>query len=64
MTAAKGICLTMGGEAFDYREGQKEDLKPMRHSIRISKEPKNLSDPRIRLWKLRHLGAVKVLQDE
>jgi hypothetical protein len=36
----------------------------MKHSIRISKKPKNLSDPRIRLWKLNHLGAVKMLAGE
>ena len=63
-SAARGITLTMGADADDYRLHQAEDLKPMRHSIRIAKKPKNLDDPRIRLWKLKHLGAVKKLGGE
>ena len=50
--AAQCISLTMGSDAQDYVKGQKEDLKLMRHSIHISKRPKDLEDPRIRLWKL------------
>jgi hypothetical protein len=62
--AAKGISLTLGSEAIDYRVDQREDLKPMRHSIRISKKPTNRENLKLRLWKLHHLGAVKMLQDE
>jgi len=42
----------------------KESLKPMKHSIRISKKPKNLEDPRLRCWKLNHLNALKMLNEK
>ncbi len=32
----------------------------MKHSI--SKLPKNLEDPRLRLWKIKHLEALKMLK--
>ena len=54
----------MGSDAQDSVTHQKEELKPMQHSIRISKKPKNLTDPRVRLWKLQHIGAAKMLQCE
>ena len=62
--AARGISLTLGADADDYRLDQADNLKPMLHSIRISKEPKNLFDPRVRLWKIQHLKAAKALQGE
>ena len=42
--AAQNITLTVGSDAQDYVKGQKEDLKLMKHSIHISKKPKDLED--------------------
>ena len=36
----------------------------MKHSIRISKKPKNLEDPRLRCRKLDHLNALKMLNEK
>ena len=62
--AAQSISLTMGDDADGYLKDQKEDLKPKQFSIRISKKPKNLQDPRLRLWKLNHICALKMLPKE
>lgn len=61
--AAQAISLTMGADHQYYAQNVKENLKPMKHSIRISKQPKNLEDPRLRCRKLDHLGALKRLNE-
>ena len=52
----------MGADAVDYRMNQKEDLRPMRNSIRIYKRPNTKEDPWFRLWKFKHIRAVRMLQ--